>query len=265
MHTPLNVLSLFSGIGGLELGLERAGLNTVGQVELDGWSRTILAHHWPDIPQHDDVRTAPQWWLSEERPHVDVIAGGFPCQDLSNAGRREGITGPKSGLWGAMAETIRRIRPRYVVVENVAALLIRGFDTVLADLHDLGFNAEWSVLSACAVGAPHTRERLFVVAYRDDARCGDGGVGGVGDGSADFGGREGDQVHLSAVADDCGGSFGSHWVVEPEMVRMADGVSRGLDRRRLFALGNAVVPQVGEVAGRLIMARETSMRARLCA
>lgn len=161
----MNILSLFSGIGGLEIGLERAGMTTVGQVEIDPYCQRVLAKHWPNVPRHNDVRTTVEWWESEPRPHVNILCGGFPCQDISNAGARHGITGPKSSLWGAMAATIRDLRPDYVLIENVAALLVRGFDTVLADLHILGFNAEWSVLSACGMGAPHTRERLFVLAY----------------------------------------------------------------------------------------------------
>lgn len=153
-----------------------------------------------------------------------------------------------------MADAIRQLQPRYVVIENVAALAVRGLDTVLADLHDLGFDAEWSVLSACAVGAPHTRERMFILAYRDDSRQCDGGAEGVGDGFPVFGGGEGCEADVSAVADVCGGAVGSHWVVEPEVVRMADGLSRGLDRRRLFALGNAVVPQVAEAVGLRVVA-----------
>ncbi|AIM51016.1 DNA methyltransferase [Mycobacterium phage Ochi17] len=122
----MNVLSLFSGIGGLELGLERAGMTVVGQVEINPYCRQILAKHWPDVPRHDDVRTTVEWWESEERPRVDLICGGFPCQDISNAGARKGITGPKSSLWGGMLHTVRNIRPRYVLIENVAALLVRG-------------------------------------------------------------------------------------------------------------------------------------------
>jgi DNA (cytosine-5)-methyltransferase 1 len=256
----VNVLSLFAGIGGLELGLERAGMTTVGQVELDPWCRQVLARHWPDVPQHDDVRTAPDWWASTERPTVDVVCGGFPCQDISNAGARRGITGPKSSLWGAMAATVRAVRPRYVVIENVAALLVRGFDVVLADLHELGFDAEWSVLSACAMGAPHTRERLFVLAHANDERAEAGWPQRVRDDEAVARGRVRAQ-HLHAAPKPRRRQGESHWALEPEMDRMADGLSPELDRRRLFALGNAVVPQVGEHVGRLIVEAETARAA----
>jgi DNA (cytosine-5)-methyltransferase 1 len=118
----LNVLSLFSGIGGLELGLERAGMTTVGQVELDPYCNEVLATHWPEVPRHDDVRTAPEWWLSEPRPRVDVVASGFPCQPFSQAGLQRGVADERWG-WPWTADVIRAVRPTYVVVENVSALM----------------------------------------------------------------------------------------------------------------------------------------------
>jgi DNA (cytosine-5)-methyltransferase 1 len=248
----VNVLSLFAGVGGLELGLERAGMTTVGQVEIDPYCWQVLARHWPDVPRHDDVRTVVPWWQSTDRPRVDVIAGGFPCQDISNTGARRGITGPKSGLWGAMANAIRHIRPGYVVIENVSALLVRGLDVVLADLHQLGFDAEWSVLSACRMGAPHTRERLFLLAYAHDERSQARGWRGVPDDASLPGRREGAE-HLRAPSQPGRGPRGTHWETEPDMGRVADGSTDELDKRRLFALGNAVVPQVSEFIGRRLM------------
>lgn len=106
----LTVLSLFAGIGGIELGLERAGMTTVGQVELDPYCQRVLARHWPEVPRHDDVRTAPEWWASEPRPAVDVICGGFPCQPFSTAGLRRGVADDRWG-WPWMADVIRAVRP----------------------------------------------------------------------------------------------------------------------------------------------------------
>lgn len=163
----LNALSLFSGIGGLDLGLERAGIRTVGQVESDPWCRRVLAKHWPDVPRHDDVRTAADWWLKEERPHVDLIFGGFPCQDISNAGRRAGIDGERSGLWSEFHGLIRLLRPRWVLLENVAAILGRGAGRVFGDLAAIGYDAEWDCVPAASVGAPHLRDRWFAIAYPD--------------------------------------------------------------------------------------------------
>ncbi|MCK9930876.1 DNA cytosine methyltransferase, partial [Frankia sp. Mgl5] len=162
----MNVLSLFAGIGGLDLGLERAGMVTVGQVEIDPFCRRVLAKHWPEVPRHDDVRTAPGWWRSVPRPRVDVVAGGFPCQPFSIAGARLGMADERWG-WPWMADVIRAVGPAHVLVENTAALIADAdaFGVVLGDLAELGFDAEWTVLPACAVGAPHARERLFLVAH----------------------------------------------------------------------------------------------------
>lgn len=115
----LNVLSLFSGIGGLELGLERAGMTVVGQVEIDPFCQRVLAKHWPEVPRHDNVRTAVDWWGSAVRPAVDVVVGGFPCQPFSDAGRRRGTADDRWG-WPWMADVIRHVRPSYVVVEKRA-------------------------------------------------------------------------------------------------------------------------------------------------
>lgn len=166
---PLTVLSLFSGIGGFDLGLQRAGMNIVGQVEIDPFCRRVLAKHWPEVPRHDDVQTAVGWWEGAPRPGIDVIAGGFPCQDISQAGRRAGITGAKSGLWAAMGGVIRGLRPRYVLLENVSALLVRGAGTVLGDLAEIGYDARWDCVPASAVGAPHRRDRWWCIATDTDS------------------------------------------------------------------------------------------------
>ena len=131
------------------------------QVEIDPWCRKVLAKHWPDVPKFEDVCKVG----SHNLEPVDLICGGFPCQDISNAGKRAGIEGERSGLWSEYARIIRELRPRYVIVENVAALLARGIDVVLRDLAESGYNAEWDIISAAAVGAPHRRERVWIVAY----------------------------------------------------------------------------------------------------
>lgn len=164
--------SLFAGIGGLDLGLERAGLHCVWQVEIDAYARRVLAKHWPDVRRHDDVKTFPP---QEGDWQCDLICGGFPCQDVSNAGKRVGIDGERSGLWGEFSRIVRVLRPRYVLVENVAALLVRGLDRVLGDLAESGYDAEWDCIPAAAVGAPHLRWRVFLLAYsQGDGLCGNG-------------------------------------------------------------------------------------------
>lgn len=151
----LNVLSLFAGVGGIELGLERAGMTTVGQVEMNEFCRRVLAHHWPEVPRHDDVCTAPDWWSSRPRPRVHVVAGGYPCQPFSLAGKQLG-TADERWMWPAMAAVVGHVRPDYVVVENVGSLVrdADAFGWMLGDLAKLGFDAEWSVLSAPQFGAP---------------------------------------------------------------------------------------------------------------
>lgn len=241
--SDLTYLSLFSGIGGLDLGLDRAGWTCVGQVELDAWCRTVLDRHWPEVPKHDDVRTAPAWWAAQPRPAVRLVAGGYPCQPFSTAGLRGG-TGDARWGWPWFRAVVRAVRPEYVLVENVAALLddAAAFGWMLGDLAEDGFDADWTVISACAVGAPHVRERLFLVAY---PAGGDGSQGlGAGHGGAleTLDGRE------SPWPDPVLGLLAA----ERGSLRVVDGVPDPLEPARVTALGNAVVPQVGELVGRLI-------------
>jgi DNA (cytosine-5)-methyltransferase 1 len=163
--------SLFSGIGGFDLGFERAGIETVWQVEIDAYCRKVLAKHFPKAQRFEDIRECfgQHCAFAETRKNylrgVDILSGGFPCQDISNAGKRAGIDGERSGLWSEYARIIRELRPRYVVVENVAALLGRGMERVLGDLAAIGYDAEWESIRASDVGAPHRRERIWIVAY----------------------------------------------------------------------------------------------------
>jgi DNA (cytosine-5)-methyltransferase 1 len=236
----LNVLSLFSGIGGLELGLERAGMATVGQVEIDPYCQRVLAKHWPDVPRHDDVRTASDWWASEQRPRVDVICGGFPCQPFSPAGLQRGVADERWG-WPWFARVIREVQPRYVVVENVPSLLRHSdaFGWLLGDLANYGFDADWDVLSACSMGAPHRRRRLYLVAYPTGT-----GLQGLHDARG--------RVDLQSAPP----TVWRDWPSEPAVDRVADGIPRRLVLDEIKGLGNAVVPQVAEYAGRLIVAHE---------
>jgi DNA (cytosine-5)-methyltransferase 1 len=153
--------SLFSGIGGFDLGFERAGIRTLWQIEIDDYCNGVLARHFPSAARFRDVRECGAHNLSP----VDIISGGFPCQDISNAGKRAGIDGERSGLWAEYARIVRELRPRFVVVENVAALLHRGLERVCGDLAACGYDAEWDCLPASAFGAPHRRDRLWLIAY----------------------------------------------------------------------------------------------------
>lgn len=156
--------SLFAGIGGLDLGLERCGWRCAWQVEISPWCRSVLARHWPDVPRLEDVRHVGRSNLAPVR----AIVGGFPCQDVSGAGSGGGIEhGARSGLWREFARVIGELRPEIVVVENVAALLRwdRGGHRVISDLAACGYDAEWDVVSAAALGAPHLRERVWIVGW----------------------------------------------------------------------------------------------------
>ncbi|MFB6396807.1 DNA cytosine methyltransferase [Polymorphospora lycopeni] len=248
----MNVLSLFAGIGGLELGLERAGMTVVGQVEIDPFCRHVLAAHWPEVPRHDDVRTAVAWWRSRPRPAVHVVAGGFPCQPVSDAGRKLAQADPR-WLWNPMADVIADLRPEWVVAENVPGLRTRGLNLVLADLHRLGYTARAGYISACEMGAPHPRKRLFILAHpQGQGRC---PWRAQRTGPATPDGEDG-------LRDVRPGGRG-RWATEPDVARMAHGVPAGVDRRR--ALGNAVVPDVAEHIGRLITNRTASATARRAA
>ena len=153
--------SLFAGIGGLDLGLERAGMECRWQVEISEFCRKVLAKHWPNVPKHGDIKEIQDGQLER----VDLICGGFPCQPFSTAGRRLGKQDER-WLWPLFARVIRMVGPRYVLVENVSGLLSGGgFDDVLGWLAESGYDAEWDCIPASALGAPHRRDRVFVVAY----------------------------------------------------------------------------------------------------
>ena len=164
--SKLRVLDLFSGIGGFSLGLERTGgFETVAFCEIEEYPRKVLAKHWPGVPCHDDVRT-----LNAEPGSADVVCGGFPCQDVSRAGKRAGLAGERSGLYRELVRTIRVVQPKYAIVENVAALLGDGMGTVLGDLAESGHCVEWDCVPAQAIGAPHERDRVWIVAHADCER-----------------------------------------------------------------------------------------------
>lgn len=250
------VLSLFSGIGGIEHGLERAGWRTVGQVEIDPWARSVLAKHWPNVPQHDDVVTAPKWWASAPRPRVDLVCGGFPCQPFSLGGKQMGMNDGR-WMWPAFEAVVRAVRPRYVLVENVSALVrdARAWGTVLGDLHRLGFDAEWATLSAANFGAPTPRERVYLLAYAAGV---DGqprdcvGTGRVRRSSLTARGLSGLDAHTR-------GRVAREWLErEPRVARLANGIPRQVDRLR--GLGNAVVPAAAEYVGRLAIEHYSSDR-----
>jgi DNA (cytosine-5)-methyltransferase 1 len=237
----LTIGSLFSGIGGLELGLERAGLGPViWQAESGPYARKVLARHWPGVPIYEDVRD-----IDERAPRPDLICGGFPCQPVSRSGRRR-AQADERWLWPEYARIVRILRPRYAFVENVPGLLDGGIGDVLRDLAALGFDAEWDVAGACAVGGTMHRERVWLLAYADD----EGLQGPVWAGQPDQAWQAGQAAHSEPLRSACG-----FWPPGPgalsDSPRMADGPANRAHRLRV--LGNAVVPQVSEWIGRRIV------------
>lgn len=257
----MRVGSLFSGIGGLDLGLERAGMTVAWQSEVDPYACRVLAKHWPNVPNLGDITTID--WSTVEP--VDLICGGYPCQPFSLAGVRRGESDARH-LWPYFADALRVLRPPWALLENVPGHLSLGFGRVLGDLAELGFDAWWDCIPAAAVGAPHLRYRVFVVAHANGSRL-------AWHAKAQ---RQGREVHPDEqrlvdadrrredVADTHGARLEDrratrpahhrdHWSVEPDVGRVAHGVPHRVDRLR--ALGNAVVPQVAEYVGHLIMNR----------
>lgn len=228
----LTVGSLFSGIGGMDLGLERAGMEVRWQVEQDAWCQRVLAKHWPNVTRYEDVKTVD--WTQVEP--VDVVAGGFPCQPVSLAGKRLAQDDPR-WLWPEFARCLRVLRPRFAVVENVPGLLTTGMGDVLGDLAEAGFDAEWGVFPACAVGAPHTRSRVFIVAHTKGKRR--------------DGWRDAWSAQELSESQGCDTREIRPWREESCPVGVAHGVPSRVDRLR--GLGNAVVPQVAEWIGRRIV------------
>lgn len=242
----MRVGSLFAGIGGFDLAARWMGWETAWFSEIDPYASAVLEKHWPGVPNHGDITRID---FTQVEP-VDMLCGGFPCQDISNAGKRKGIEGERSGLWSEYARAIGELRPRYVVVENVAALLGRGLERVLGDLAALGYDAEWEVLRASWFGVPQDRDRIFIVAHpprhrsrtvfhqdtfnalRYSARL-DGRSGKTPDAY--------DENYRAGAVPVLGYSEGA---ALPNGSRSGtyDGVPRRMDRYR--AIGNAIVPQV---------------------
>ena len=330
MLNKLRVLDLFSGIGGFSLGLERTGgFETVAFCEIEEYPRKVLEKHWK-VPIYDDVQkimadtdrgdgngrqhfqkrkaegrviadrhgeigAGTGGYITDGKTRVgpiDVITGGFPCQDISYAGKGAGIEGERSGLWSEIARLTGELRPQYVILENVSALLSRGLDRVLGDLAEIGYDAEWHCIPASAIGAPHQRDRIWIVAYPqhpDSDIAGSHRAGKHINGNAELRNeqvsksgsvcedvadtssarrptrlsrpdkREKGQSGITQYLSDAfrgsqsGGELGG-WAVEPNVGRVANGIPKRVDR--LKGLGNAVVPQIPELIGRAILELE---------
>ena len=234
----MNELALFAGAGGGILGGKLLGWRTVCAVEIDPYARRVLLARQADgclepFPIWDDVTTfdGHPW-----RGRVDVVSGGFPCQDISAAGRGAGLDGERSGLWAEFARIIGEVQPAYVWVENSPMLLVRGIDRVLWDLAALGYDARWGVVSAADAGAPHLRERCWILAYADQRRC-------ERTSATQERQPDADAAERSQIA--------AWWTSDSGMVRVAHGVAHRVDR--IGCLGNGQVPAVVRLAWETLM------------
>ena len=230
----MNELALFAGAGGGILGGHLLGWRTVAAVEIEDYPRRVLLQRQADgllprFPIWDDIRTfdGKPW-----RGRVQVVTGGFPCQDISAAGKGDGLEGERSGLWREMARVICEVRPQFAFIENSPMLTIRGLDRVLCDLASMGFDARWGVLGADDVGAKHKRDRIWIVAYANDSERGwkCGGFWGIQECNKEW---------------DTYSTFN-----QPEPIRMVDGIPNRVDR--LKAIGNAQVPFCTATAWRVL-------------
>jgi DNA (cytosine-5)-methyltransferase 1 len=167
---PLRMIDTFSGIGGFSLAARwLGGIETVQFVEREPFCQRILSKHWPTVPIHDDICT-----FQPDPGSADIVCSGFPCQDISQAGKGAGLAGSRSGLFYELLRVVRLVEPRYIVLENVAAITYRGMDDVLGALAEAGYDAEWACIPAAAVGACHQRDRWWCVAYAQSGRWGTG-------------------------------------------------------------------------------------------
>ena len=244
-------IDLFAGVGGIRIPFEKLGGRCVFTSEWDAYAQKTYAANFHDGPEHmfaGDITQVHE----KDVPDHDVLLAGFPCQPFSLGGKQMGMSDER-WMWPAFEAVIRAVRPRYVLVENVSALVRdgRAWGTVLTDLHRLGFNAEWATLSAAEFGAPTPRERVYLLAYTPSLdgeprdRLGTGGVGGSPLATRGLSGLDAHSRRRAA----------SEWLArEPRVDRLVDGVPRQVDRLR--GLGNAVVPAAAERIGRLVMEHE---------
>ena len=291
----MRVGSLFSGVGGFDLGLERAGMRIEWQVEIDDYCRAVLGKHWPHVPCHADITTIDWHWI----PRVDLVCGGFPCQPFSAAGKRRGADDDRY-LWPEVVRCLTVVRPTWFLGENVYGLLHLGIEQMYADLEALGYQVAILGIPACAVDAPHIRKRIWILAHHssvshrehfaeesggqvqqsrecavspdvaDAAQFMQHGGGDAGqtrrDESSDGGAALPDAasagLHASSHAGIyCGEKVArsrdgesqrcSRWPAESDVGRVAHGIPRRVDRLR--GLGNAIVPQIAEALGRMIL------------
>jgi DNA (cytosine-5)-methyltransferase 1 len=247
-------LDLFAGIGGFAKGAHDAGLRFTRHFysEIDPYAIKVYGARFPDAEPLGDIKTI----RGENLPGGQwIIAGGFPCQDISVAGKGAGLAGERSGLWYEYARIIGELRPRYAIMENVGALAFRGLDSVLGSLAALGYDAEWQDIRASDVGAPHRRERIWIVAYPSGERSREAGrlrrdeseewITRGGQALADAESAERERLRGYSRRGWAESGRGSWWATEPDVGRVAHGIPARVDR--LKCCGNAIVPEIAEL------------------
>jgi DNA (cytosine-5)-methyltransferase 1 len=268
----VRMLDLFTGIGGFSLAASWVWgneLDLAGFCEQDVYCGKVLKKNFPDVPIYPDIKELRGEWFQD----IDLITGGFPCQDISVAGKGAGIDGDRSGLWSELCRIISEVRPRYALIENVPMLIHRGLERVLCDLTEIGYDAEWQVIGADDVGARHKRKRIWIVAYPGHLRgrhdeCGDVGlrsgkqaetaIGNASQFEVAGPGKEPEAMaytqhagrHDTGTVPHTDERIGDIWTVEPDVGRVANGVSKRVDRLR--GLGNAIVPQIAALIMQMI-------------
>ena len=250
----MRFVSLFAGIGGFDLGLERAGMECVGQVEINPLCQQVLAKHWPNVKRISDIHEV----KGNEFGQADLVCGGYPCQPFSTAGKRKGDSDARY-LWPEMFRLIKTIRPSWVIGENVIGHITKGLCSVKSDLESEGYETRIFCIPAYCVGAPHKRERVWIVANNNSRGWNTQPLSSTG--------AQERKCAPNANGADATEREQNPWLVEPSMERVVYGISRKLDKIRLTMLGNAVVPQIVEEIGRAIMAAEraASMPQEICA
>ena len=252
----IRIGSFFAGVGGFELGIELAipNAHTIWQVEQNTFCQSILRKHWPNATIYDDVRTVGAHNLQP----VDMIIGGYPCQSTSLAGNMRGLQDEnKSGLWWHMHRIIGDLKPRIVIIENVANAIAVGGPEVIGSLATLGYNCEWQIISAAQCGAPHLRKRWFCVAYTH-------GIGLYTKTNGRVNSIDGTRPQIQPGGSPGNQSTQTYWQrttpPKPTICAMDDGFSGGLDRatrelhkQQMMALGNAIVPQCSEWIGHRVL------------
>ncbi len=230
----MKVLHLFAGAGGSHLAGEMLGWESIGSVEIEPYCQAVIKHHYPNEAIHGDIRSFSATHLAG---YVDGICGGFPCQDISSAGKGAGITGEQSGLWKEFARIIDEAHPQWAFIENSPLLRTRGLEVILDDLAKIGYDAEWGTYRASDVGAPHRRDRMWILAYSKEMLC------------------DGSNTGRCKVSEPRNHRVPQRrsWASEPQLGRVADGVANRVDR--LAALGNGWVPAQAAEAFRQLWVR----------